>query len=142
MCWSYRALIKYCELLKLLKKSDWLHKNLCYTCTYLIHFNPDMSPLSCLWFARDFHLKRALSARTTFSCVFCISDLSALFLRSSWCCFGFLAAFFFYFFCMSKKLIPLPQLELSSNVIQYGDCNITIQTKLFYSILQWWYLCI
>ena len=43
---------------------------------------------------------------------------------------------------MSKKLIPLPQLELSSNVIQYGDCYITIQTKLFYSILQWWYLCI
>ena len=37
---------------------------------------------------------------------------------------------------MSKKLIPLPQLELSSNVIQYGDCYITIQTKLFYSILQ------
>ena len=127
---------------KLWNKSDWLHKHLCYTCTYLIQFNPDMSPLSCLWFARDFHLKRALSARTTFSCVFCISDLSALFLRSSWCCFGFLAALFFYFFCMSKKLIPLPQLELSSNVIQYEDCNITIQTKLFYSILQWWYLCI
>ena len=104
MCWSYRALIKYCELLKLLNKSDWLHKHLCYTCTYLIQFNPDMSPLSCLWFARDFHLKRALSARTTFSCVFCISDLSALFLRSSWCCFGFLAALFFYFCWDVKKI--------------------------------------
>ena len=89
---------------KLWNKSDWLHKHLCYTCTYLIHFNPDMSPLSCLWFARDFHLKRALSARTTFSCVFCISDLSALFLRSSWCCFGFLAAPFFYFCWDVKKI--------------------------------------
>lgn len=105
MCWSYRALLKYCELLEIVEQK-WLvaQKNLCYTCTYLIHFNPDMSPLSCLWFARDFHLKRALSARTTFSCVFCISDLSALFLRSSWCCFGFLAALFFYFCWDVKKI--------------------------------------
>ena len=122
---------------KLWNKSDWLHKKTC-----AIHAHTSfISTLICRRFlvsgSPGIFILSERSLRGRHSPVFSVLVTSLL--SSSGLPDVALASLLHsssIFAGMSNKLIPLPQLELSSNVIQYGDCNITIQTELFYSILQ------
>lgn len=122
---------------KLWNKSNWLHKKTC-----AIHAHTSfISTLICRRFlvsgSPGIFILSERSLRGRHSPVFSVLVTSLL--SSSGLPDVALASLLHsssIFAGMSNKLIPLPQLELSSNVIQYGDCNITIQTKLFYSILQ------